>query len=94
MIRLAGGSTGAALAVALAPYLVWALPLAVVAVGCLAALPRFAWARGGEGLEWVVAVLVNAAVALLTLTPVVVPPRSGAGSDGAAGPGGDGGLVK
>jgi hypothetical protein len=48
MVKLGHGSTTAALAVALAPYALWALLLSVFVVGYLAALARCIWRTGDQ----------------------------------------------
>ena len=79
------------MAVGLVPYAVWALLIAVFAVGYLAALARFLCAGpgGADALERLVLVSANAVVAILTLTSAEGLPRYGAevvepGADGTA----------
>jgi len=79
MIKLGHGSTTAAVAVGVAPYVVCALLLAMFAVGYLAALARFLRGHPGdqEAMEQLIMVSACAVVSILTLTAPVVPARAG-----------------
>ena len=76
MVKLGHGSTTAALAVALAPYALWALLLAVFVVGYLAAIARCIWRTGDqEAMERMIMVSACAVVSILTLTVPALPAR-------------------
>jgi hypothetical protein len=76
MLKLGHGSTTAALAVALAPYALWALLLSVFVIGYLAALARCIWRTGDqEAMERMIMVSARAVVSILTLTVPALPAR-------------------
>jgi hypothetical protein len=76
MLKLGHGSATAALAVALAPYALWALLLSVFVVGYLAALARCIWRTGDqEAMERMIMVSACAVVSILTLMVPALPAR-------------------
>jgi hypothetical protein len=88
-IKLGGGSTTAAVAVALAPYAVYTLLLAAFLLAFAAALVRCirAGPGGEEAMERLVNVTVAAIVSVITLR---IPPTSTGAGDPAARSGKDG----
>ena len=79
MIKLGGGSTTAAVAVALAPYAVYGVLLAAFLLAFVAALVRCisAGPGGEEAMERLVNLSVAAIVSVLTLTVPPTPIRAG-----------------
>jgi hypothetical protein len=75
LIKLGRGSTAAAVAVGLAPYVIWALLLAVFVIGYIAALTRYLWAKPDDhdAMERLITISANAVVSILTLS-VATPP--------------------
>jgi len=81
MVMLGHGSTRAAVVVALAPYALLLLVVAVFAVGFLAAIARYMWRTGDQcAMERMMNVSARAVVSVLTLTPPdLLPVRAGDG---------------
>jgi hypothetical protein len=76
MLKLGHGSTPAALAMALAPYALWALLLSVFVIGYIAALAQcLCRTRDQEAMERIIMVSACAVVSILTLTAPTIPAR-------------------
>lgn len=89
MIKLGGGSTWAAVAVAAGPPALYAMLYSVFILGYLAAVTRYLCARaeGQQAMERLIMTSANSVVTILTLTraplprPVQQPTRSDQGRD-------------
>jgi hypothetical protein len=77
LIKIAHGSTWAAVAVGTAPYAICAMLYLLFVIGYLAALMRYMCAKSGgqEAMERLITVSANAIVSILTLTTTKLPPQ-------------------
>ncbi|HEX3924644.1 MAG TPA: hypothetical protein VHY31_20335 [Streptosporangiaceae bacterium] len=75
LIKLCRGSTWAAAAVGLAPYVIWGFLIVMFVIGYFAALLRCLRANADEqdAMERLIAISANAVVSILTLTTMPVP---------------------
>lgn len=70
MIKLGGGNTFAAVAVATTPYALFGLMYLVFVIGYVTAVARYVWSgpEGQEAMGQLITVSTNAIVSILTLT--------------------------